>query len=161
MEARGKSNIGCAQLAQLEQAMVDTTALQQQADAALERIARQQTALKRMPVTCPSCGTLNVPSRIWGAGDLVPCQECSQPFLPLSNSFQDSDLAVLRVAVRKLRDQAEQIQYLECLAKRRPTSRPTSPASPARPKGLAKAPERSTSRTRPGLAKARDRILPM
>ena len=118
----------------------------------LDLLCRQQTALKRMPVTCPSCGTLNVtmlsaafagelafgpwacvfrgypfqfnlkgyqkdnrvasfshretspsvhytafrgtkgymrrrrtclspqpevPSRIWGAGDLVPCQECS------------------------------------------------------------------------------------
>lgn len=127
LEARGKSHIGCAQRANLELALADTSQLQSQANAALERMARQRLALKRIPVACPSCGTLNVPKGAAWAGDLVPCQECSQPFLPLSNSFQEADLLVLKTAVKRLRDQAEQIQYLECLLKKGRTGHSASP----------------------------------
>lgn len=113
------SSVGCANLAQLEKALSDTAVLQNRANTALERIARQQSTLKRMPVACPSCGALNVPpGRSWGIGDVVPCQECSQSFVPLSNGLQDSDLAVLRAAVHRLRAQAERIQYLEQLTKK-------------------------------------------
>ncbi|CAE6936705.1 unnamed protein product [Symbiodinium natans] len=117
VQGSGKSSIGCAQLAQLERALADTTLLQSRATAALERIARQQSALKRIPVACPSCGCLNVPQgSAWHTGDLVSCQECSQPFLPLSSFQVREDLAVLKSAVQRLRDQQERIQYLECLA---------------------------------------------
>lgn len=53
-------------------------------------MTRQSRALKRIPVTCPSCGTLNVGPALlghrdkvpmsdstWSVGDLVPCQENS------------------------------------------------------------------------------------
>lgn len=129
LEARGKSQVGCAQQANLEQALADTTQLQRQADAVLERMTRQRSALKRIPVTCPSCGTLNVPrSGTSWSGDLVPCQECRQPFLPLSNSFQEADLLVLKTAIKRLRDQAEQIQYLECLLQKKGQSRQVDPS---------------------------------
>eukprot|EP00434_Breviolum_minutum_P032089 symbB.v1.2.028379.t1/scaffold3004.1/size67801/4 len=129
LEARGKSQVGCAQQANLEQALADTTQLQRQADAVLERMTRQRSALKRIPVTCPSCGTLNVPrSGTSWSGDLVPCQECRQPFLPLSNSFQEADLLVLKTVIKRLRDQAEQIQYLECLLQKKGQSRQVDPS---------------------------------
>lgn len=153
LEARGKSRVGCAQQAHLEQALADTTQLQSQADAALERMTRQSRALKRIPVTCPSCGTLNVPSgSTWSVGDLVPCQECSQPFLPLSNSFQETDLLVLKTAVKRLRDQAEQIQYLEtCLQKNVSTApgprlSPTAPPEPWSPSRFGSPVERLDAR---------------
>lgn len=126
----GASSVGCANLAQLEKALSDTAVLQNRANTALERIARQQSALKRIPVACPSCGALNVPpGRSWGIGDVVPCQECSQSFVPLNNGLQDSDLAVLRAAVHRLRAQAERIQYLEQLTKK--DTKPSEAATPS------------------------------
>ncbi|CAE7222806.1 Rabl2 [Symbiodinium pilosum] len=93
-------------------------------------LSRQQSALKRIPVACPSCGSLNVPQgSAWHTGDLVPCQECSQPFLPLSSFQVREDLAVLKTAVQLLRDQQERIQYLECLTGK---GRGESPSLPAK-----------------------------
>jgi len=150
-QARGSSSVGCANLAQVEKALSDTAVLQSRANAALERISRQQSALKRIPVACPTCGSLNVPPRAaWGVGEVVPCQECNQSFVPLSNGLQDSDVAVLKAAVHRLRAQAERIQYLEQLtAKSRSgasSSHPEKHRSPSGAQSKSKA-ETSSGRT--------------
>lgn len=145
VQGQGKSSIGCAHLAQLEKALVDTAVLQSRATAALERIARQQSALKRIPVACPSCGSFNVPQgSAWHTGDLISCQDCSQSFLPLSSFQVREDLSVLKTAVQRLRDQQERIQYLECCVAKSEVS--MSPVATARP---AKAPEEALTRKAP------------
>ncbi|CAE8605559.1 unnamed protein product, partial [Polarella glacialis] len=47
-------------------------------------------------------------------------------FVPLQSSLQDSDLAVLRAAVHRLRAQAERIQFLEQMASRSQAATPSS-----------------------------------
>lgn len=124
--ARGASSIACAGLVQLERSLSDTAFLQSRALAAIERIAKQQAALRRFPIACPACGTLNTPQGVeWGVGDLAVCQGCGQTFVPLGHGLQDSDLMVLRTAVRQLRTQAERVQYLEQIVKNK------TPASPS------------------------------
>jgi len=113
-QPRGSSTVASAGLAQLERSLSDVSTLQSQAMAAIDRIAKQQAALRRFPMACPSCGTLNAPCGLaWGAGDIVACQGCSQSFVPLGHGLQDSDLSVLRAAVGQLRGYSERIQYLE------------------------------------------------
>lgn len=111
---RGGCSVASAGLVELEKSLADSTQLQGRAMLAIDRIGKQQAALRRFPMACPSCGSLNTPSGLcWGAGDLVPCSDCNRTFVPLSNGLQDTDLLALRTAVKKLREQEEKVQYLE------------------------------------------------
>jgi len=122
----GSSSVASIGQAQLVRSLNDTAALQGRAMAAIDRIAQQQAAMRRFPMACPSCGSLNAPSGMaWGAGDIVACTGCGQSFVPLSHGLQDSDVVVLRTAVQHLWAQAERVQYLEQILRSRTPSQQT------------------------------------
>mmetsp|Transcript_23903 Transcript_23903/g.60371 ORF Transcript_23903/g.60371 Transcript_23903/m.60371 type:complete len:870 (-) Transcript_23903:69-2678(-) len=153
IEARGGSAVASAGLAQIERSLSDTHTLQGHAMAAIDRIAKQQAAMRRFPMVCPSCGTLNAPPGLaWGVGDIASCQDCGHSFVPLGHGFDDSDLKVLRTAVLKLREQAERVQYLEQIVNSRASATPScgSHSAAGGPSGRYRAPSLDFQRPTPG-----------
>lgn len=125
IEARAGSSIACTSLAELGRCLSDTAQLQSRAMAAIDRIAKQQAALRRFPIACPSCGALNAPCGLaWGAGDIVACSGCGHSFVSLANGLQDNDFSVLRMAVTRLRESEDRVQYLEHVVQTRAAMAP-------------------------------------
>lgn len=134
IEALGGSRVASAGAVQLEQSIQDAATLHSRAMGAIDRIARQHAALRRFPMACPACGTLNAPQGLsWGAGDIVACQGCNHSFVPLGHGLQDGDLNLLRTAVQQMRVQSERAQYLEQVILRSKAASPSAALSPPPP----------------------------
>lgn len=108
-------SIASAGAVQLQKEIGDAVALHRSAMAAVDRISKQQAALRRFPVVCPTCDTLNAPDGgAWSAGDLCACKGCNRTFVPLGQGcLQDSDLNVLRLALQQLLVYTDRVQTLE------------------------------------------------
>eukprot|EP00927_Polykrikos_kofoidii_P086019 TRINITY_DN9517_c0_g1_i4.p1 TRINITY_DN9517_c0_g1~~TRINITY_DN9517_c0_g1_i4.p1 ORF type:complete len:882 (-),score=145.25 TRINITY_DN9517_c0_g1_i4:159-2804(-) len=118
-ETKSGSIVASASSVQLELELNDVAALHRHATSAINRISQQQAALRRFPMACPSCGSMNTPQGTgWGSGDIAVCSGCCNTFAPLSHGLQESDLRVLRVAVKQMQVHAERVQYLEQLLRR-------------------------------------------
>lgn len=139
--------IASAGAVMLQKEIGDAVALHRSAMAAVDRISKQQAALRRFPVVCPSCSTLNAPDGdAWGAGDICACKSCNRSFVPLGQGcLQDSDLSVLRLALQQLLVYTDRVQTLE---QQLMVKRPLGPRPASKPSAAAHAEPRPSSKCR-------------
>lgn len=128
--------VASAGTVQMDRGLNSAAALHSRAMQAIDRISKQHAALRRFPMTCPTCGTLNAPPGLaWGAGDIVACQGCCHSFVPLGHGVQDGDLVLLRTAVQEMWVQSERAEHLELALSQQCQSSPQAASRPARSAG--------------------------